>query len=232
MKKARALPPSFDAPEGEGEGEEEPDDDESIGEETEERLSGERGGGCREEESEEEGEEESEEEGEESESESKEEHTLESGDSDFWEHARNEALRSRTRTTTRTLCAPPAPPLRDHSSHVQVLPHAQSKPAHKGSWPLTAGSLDWFAREVASSVTDYAGTRLPGDKTRRAPSLSHEHGRLPRAAYTGSPRMAISITSLCDGIWYSAMGSRLVYIESSGHGQSCGEVSSALSACD
>ena len=96
MKKARALPPSFDAPEGEGEGEEEPDDDESIGEETEERLSGERGGGCREEESEEEGEEESEEEGEESESESKEEHTLESGDSDFWEHARNEALRSRT----------------------------------------------------------------------------------------------------------------------------------------
>ena len=124
-----------------------------------------------EEEGEEEGEEESEEEGEESESESKEEHTLESGDSDFWEHARNEALRSRTRTTTRTLCAPPAPPLRDHSSHVQVLPHAQSKPAHKG-WPLTAGSLDWFAREVASSVTDYAGTRLPGDKTRRAPSLS------------------------------------------------------------
>ena len=109
MKKARALPPSFDAPEGEGEGEEEPDDDESIGEETEERLSGERGGGCREEESEEEGEEESEEEGEESESESKEEHTLESGDSDFWEHSRNEALRSQTRTTTRTLCAPPAP---------------------------------------------------------------------------------------------------------------------------
>ena len=87
MKKARALPPSFDAPEVEGEAEEEPDDDESIGEETEERLSGERGGGCREEESEEEGEEESEEEGEESESESKEEHTLESGDSDFWEHA-------------------------------------------------------------------------------------------------------------------------------------------------
>ena len=42
MKKARSLPPSFDAPEGEGEGEEEPDDDESIGEETEERLSGER----------------------------------------------------------------------------------------------------------------------------------------------------------------------------------------------
>ena len=62
-----------------------------------------------EEESEEEGEEESEEEGEESESESKEEHTLESGDSDFWEHSRNEALRSQTRTTTRTLCAPPAP---------------------------------------------------------------------------------------------------------------------------
>ena len=95
---ARAPPPGFDAlegeaedaPEDEGSGEEEPDDGESTCEESES------------------------EEGEESESESEEEHKLESGDSDFWEHARYEAYRSDTdeRRTVRR---------RDESACVEAL---------------------------------------------------------------------------------------------------------------
>ena len=59
-------------------------------------------------------------------------------------------------------------------------------------WPLTVGSLDWFAREVASSVTDYAAAGRQGPT--RAFFATNTDDCAARAAYTGSPW-----PSLCDG---------------------------------
>ena len=97
---------------------------------------------------------------------------------------------------------------------MQVLPHAQSKLAHKG-WPLTMGSLDWFAREVASSVTDYAAAG------RQDPSRTFFVTNTDDCRERRTLDLRGHLTALLHlyGFmrWYNAMGSASS-IESSGHG--------------